>query len=380
MYRVYLYDNLGTDTASLLFARAKVHGWSKRINAPGKLIFSLPFGDTQATPANLRKYRRIRLFRRPRAGGAFVPVWYGYISSHKRTGQDEITVYCEGMLQFFTKRFTAVDENMNGQGSTEAFGLLTATNLGDGDTGIVSGDDGVTSTRDLTMQGAVDILRAWELLAQAHDAEFEIDDGGAFNFVSALGEDKSSTITLTFRRDGTPGTNVADIEEGEDGEPMANKVIATSGGLTSTQQVMDPTPYPRLIERRAINEAQDQTTLDSMASALLAQLQNPITDFRAIPLLATKKFNVSSGQRVMTGLDYADVSIGDLVTTDIITENQSMAVAKRVAEIVVETDEQANERIRYTLSQSGVFLTAAILDLDQARQIRRRIRELEAVV
>lgn len=383
MYRIDIYQTTGTSAVqTVLFTPAmSVRGWSKRINAAGKMVFSMQKFHEKATEENLRHYRRVRLYRKKRdTSGEYEAVWFGYIEATNEV-ENEIEVLCVGMLDLFLKRYTGGNEQFNGQGSTEAFDLLTATNTNDEDTGIVAGTGGVTTTRDLTMDGR-EILRAWEQLAQAHNAEFEIDDNGAFNFVPALGSDKSTIVTLTFRRDGQPGSNVSGITIGDDGRPMANKIIGVSSGgspLTSTQSdATSIATYGLLIERKNFNDANNQTTLDSITSAYLSQRANPITDFRVEPTPASKKFNPATGSNSVTGLQYGDVVVGDLVTVHFITENRTVSTTKRIAEIAVDVDDQGGEETLYTLSEAGVFITAAFLDATVIEELRLKLKEIEA--
>jgi len=382
MYRIALYTTTGDSSTTTVLSTGDmtVKGWSKRVNAPGKMTFSMHKANLKATATNLRQYRRARLYRRKRDNtNTYEAVWYGYIEGTKQIG-DEIEVVCVGMLQLFAKRETGVREQFNGQGSTEAFGLLTATNATDGATGITTGTGGVTSTRDLTLDQR-EISKAWEELAKAHDAEFEIDDAGAFNFVSALGTDKSATITLSFRQDGQPGSNVNELDLGEDGQDMANRLIGISsalGGLTSTKEdAASQTLYGVLIARKVFNEANDQTTLDAMTQAEVSQRANPITDLRMEPTLATKKFNAVTGTRVVSGLQYGDVVVGDTVTVNIVTPNRTISGAKRIAEITVDVDENGQERMRFTIAESGVYVTASYLDSKEIKDLKRTVKELE---
>lgn len=383
MYRIDIYQTTGTSAVqTVLFTPAiTVRSWGKRINAAGKMVFSMQKFHEKATEENLRHYRRVRLYRKKRdMSGEYEAVWFGYIEATNEV-DNEIEVLCVGMLDLFLKRYTGGNELFNGQGTTEAFGLLTDTNTNDENTGIVTGAGGVTSTRDLTMDSR-ETLRAWEQLAQAHNAEFEIDDEGAFNFVPALGSDKSTIVTLTFRRDGQPGSNVNRINIGDDGRPMANKIIGVSSGgspITSTQSdTASIAIYGKLIERKNFNDANNQTTLDSITSSYLSQRANPITDFRVEPTLASKKFNPATGSNSVTGLQYSDVVVGDLVTVHFITENRTISTTKRIAEITVDADENGHEEIRFTLSEAGVFITAAFLDASVIEELKLKIKEIEA--
>src|SRR5690606_6818432 len=137
------------------------------------------------------------------------------------------------------------------------------------------------------------------------------------------------------------------------------------------------TAYGVLIERKTFNEANDQDTLDAMTAAYLTQRSKPITDFRVVPTLASKKVHPYSGARTLSGLEYGDVVVGDLVTVTITTENSTISTAKRVAEIVVEVDENLLETMRFTLSESGVFVTSSMLDGAEIDDLKRRIKELE---
>lgn len=355
-----------------------VRGWSKRINAPGKLVFSIHRNHPAATDENLRMWRHVRLYRKPRDGTATkASVWYGLIISKRQLG-DHIEVLCHGALRIFDKRYTDQEATFSGQASTEALGLLSATNLNDGDTGIAEGDGGVTTTVSLILD-AITLSRAFEELAMASGAEYEVDDDALFNFVPSLGSDKSATIELIFRTNGDPGTNVIDFEVAEDGEPMANKIIGTtSGGLSSTYE--HPTSsdtYPVLVERKAFNSADDQTTLDSLVESYGLQRSFPIPDFQAVPATATKKFNAISGTREIAGLQYEDVQVGDLVLVTIITPNRNESVVKRIAEVIVDVDENLNERLRFTLTEAAIFVTERYLDETAFGDIKQRIQQIE---
>lgn len=383
MYRLAIYEGIDDEVRTVLFAPGELtlERWGRRINSPAPLVFSVHRFSAKATPETLRPYRRVRLFRRPRAGGEYEAEWFGYIEAVKEVGE-RIEVVCAGALKVFKKRYTGDNETFNGQGSTEAFGLLSDANSAD-DTGIVSGTGGVGATRSLTFN-AVDVLSAWERLALAHGAEFEIDAVGVFHFVPELGADKSGTIELIFRRDGQPGSTVDEIESGLDGEPMANRIMATSsasGGLTSVQDdVTSQGLYGLLVDRRQFSEATDQPTLDAMAGALLSQVKIPITDYRVKPTLAVKKLNPITSGRELTGIDVRDIDPGDLVTVTIRTENQSVSTVRRVVELVVSVDANLSETLLVTLSDAGVFVSSALLSANEVGDIKRRLREVETLL
>lgn len=379
--------SLSSSPSTVLFSPdITVESWSKRINAPGKMSFSMDASNEKATPDTLQLYRIVRLYHRYRDGTAgYSPVWLGYISAVQQN-ENRIEVICMGMLNLFKKRWAGTNQEFTGEGSDEAFGLLDDTNSDDGDTGIEEGDGGVTSTKDVKASGDVTIFHCWELLAQAHNAEFEIDDTGTFNFVDSLGSDKSGTVRLIFRLDGKPGSNVTQIDYGQDGEDMATQVIGRTtagGGLDSTRPTApsaNQTTYGMLIERRQFNEAQDQPTLDAMTDALLSQIENPISEFNVEPVVASKKLNTTSGEREVSGLQYEDVSVGDLIYAFISTRNQTVDQAKRIAELTVTVDETGDEKMSFTLSEAGVFVTADFLDANRVTDLVARVKQIESVL
>ncbi len=378
MYRIDLLTSTADDTPldSLFMPTAAVRGWSTRINAPGKHVFSLNRNNPAASAENLRMWRPVRLYRRPRDGtDTMLPAWYGYIMAKREVGE-RVEVVCEGGLKILTKRFTGASETFNGQGSDEAFGLLTDCN-GTGATGISEGEGGVTDTLNITLN-YVQALRAMEQIAEASGGEFAVDPDAALNFVPLLGSDKSDVVELIFHRDGKPGNNVAEFEVAEDGEPMANRVVGTAGGLTSTYNHPTSTDdYPVLVERKAFSHANDQGTLDALTESYGLQRGLPIPDFVGMPLTAAKKFNPLTGERELAGLQYEDVEVGDLVLVTIITGSLNESVVKRVAELTVDVDEQLNERLRFTFAEAGVFVTGKYLDDVAFADLRRRVQEIE---
>lgn len=379
MYRISIHDIVGTSPPAFHLFDAQPRSWSKRINSAGRLVFEMPRWSTNATEDKLQKYRRVKLWRRRRDGTkGYDAVFSGYIEAHTSV-DDRVEVVCPGMLDYFRKRFTNGSEQFNGAGSTEAFGLLTDTNAVN-DTGVTSGTGGVVSTKDLTSD--TDILRAWELIAQAHGAEFEIDDSFAFNFLPTLGTDKSSTIVLTFRRDETPGSNVFDYQDGEDARDMANRIIAKDSARTSTKNdTTSQTKYGIIMDKITISQSNDQATLDSMTDQYLTQRANPIKDRKVKPIMSRSRFDLASGGSVIRGLDLADVTPGDLVTINIITENQTLSsLTKRIAEFQVDVDDNGDESVRFTLTEADVFVTADLLDFEFQRENRRLIKEIESLL
>lgn len=393
MYRIAIFDNIGTRPAAMMIQSPIVKGWKKKLNAPGSMVFSLPMGDTRATTANLQPYRWVQLLREKRDGtDEYEVVWGGYIEASKENGS-VTDVLCQGFLNFFKKRLTAKDQTFSGGASSDAFGLLTTTNAADGgnaNTGITTGTGGIVTTNSTKAQGLYDILRAWEMIAQANGGEYEITDSGVFNFVPLLGTDKSSgdgRIIMRYRRDGTPGSNCVVAGLGSDGGNMINRCIgATSTGpLTSTKnnttnQFPNGLDYPILIEQKQFNEAQSQDALDAMTQRYVDQRANPITDYSIQPLSVEQVFDIVTGGKKLRGIDYGDVGVGDLILANIVTENQDIQEAKRIAEITVQVDGQGNEQIFYTLSEAGIYVTAAMLDSDQVSELKRRIKEIEAVL
>jgi len=115
-----------------------------------------------------------------------------------------------------------------------------------------------------------------------------------------------------------------------------------------------------------------------MTTAYLTQRANPLTDLSVEPAPASKTYNPITNTRTVTGLQYDDISLGDLITVNIVTPSRTVSTTKRIAELSVDVDENLNERMRLTLSASGVFITAAYLDSQTIDEVKRRIKELEA--
>lgn len=388
-YRLKIYGALGTGTpvTTLSTPDFTVIGWAKAVNGARNMAFALHAQNAKATPEYLRKERQIVLLRLSRDGtSVYLPVWRGFIQAEREAGgRKEIT--CRGLLDRLAKRYTAAGEAFTGQGSTEVFGLLADAN-GTGDTGIVAGTGGVTTTRSVTAQGAVPVLAMLEKLAQAHDAaEYEIDDDAALNFVPTIGADQSATVELVFRRDGTPGTNVDEIELGEDSRDLANRVIGFSSAFvgagnpyTANDTASQTDHGIILVERKQFNEAQNATALAAMTETYLTQVGNPITDFRVVPTLASKKFVTSSGERALSGLQYGDVAVGDLVTVTVLTGNTSISEVKRIAELSVSVSQAGTERLAFTFAKPGVFVTAGLLEAEEVRRLKRRVQEIDALL
>ena len=357
-----------------------VRRWSERINAPGKLFFTIPKRHKKANEDLLRHKRRVRLLRQNPRTEAYTAIWTGFIQDW-RDVDAEREVLCDGMLQAFADRTTANNEVFNGQGSTEAFDLLSATNTA-GATGITAGTGGVTTTRHVEMQGRQKVLYAWERIAQAHSAEFRITPQATLDFVSSLGSDQTSVIHIVYREDGEPNKNLADFQYALLGKNLINKVYGKAGTLSTTQSDTDSITKYGLQERSvSFAEAKSQTTLDEMASNWLSQRATPAPDFRVEPQLVRPLFNPQTGTRDLTGLDYSDISLGDLVKTTIITNNQtSQEVTKRIAEIVVNVDQQGNETMQWTLTDAGVFVTASWLSLTESSELKNRIKTLESLL
>lgn len=378
-FRLDMLTNIGPlEISTALFTPdISIESYSKRISAPGKMVFHIRTTHPKATDENLRMFRRVRLYRQ--VGTGYIPCWFGYIEDKSEFGK-EIEVICTGMLGFFTKRFTGLDQSFTGEGSADAFSLLEACNT-DSDTGVTEGDGDVDSTKNVQAQGRIDVLKAWQLLADAHGAEFEIDDEGEFHFVQSLGS--TLTIHLVYRRDGSSGNTVSVIRIGESGRDMATRVIGTTSADGVDPYIYNsPTQatYGVITEVKAFNEAKDSGTLQSMVEAYGSQRENPLPDFEVTPVGVHKELNQRTGEPELRGLDYFDVQVGALVPTQIITENRAQTTAKRIVEIMVRVDENGHEHMTFTLSNAGIHITADYLDASRTEEMNRRLRYLESVV
>src|SRR4051812_12540699 len=113
-YSLQIFGNVPTGVPVTTLTNFKTERWSKRMNAPGKLTFSIDAFDIKATDTNLRKKRRVKFWRKN------LGTWVGYIEDSRQV-DNRIEIICEGALQIFSHRYTAIDEAFTGQGSTEAF-------------------------------------------------------------------------------------------------------------------------------------------------------------------------------------------------------------------------------------------------------------------
>lgn len=374
------YDDSGTaevtySPLTILFNKDfSLRGWSFRINAPGKMVFRMDRFHAEAAETNLKPFRRVRLYRKG------VSTWFGYIEAVKDVGE-EIEVLCIGALGLFEYRDTTDTgvSSLDGAGSSEAFSLLTAAN-GQQGTGISEGTGGVSTSRDKDVSKR-SILTAWEEWAAACGAEFEITADAEFNFVSTLGSDQT-TLELTFRRDGVPGTNLAGIEYGVDGRRMATKIIgesSASGGLTSTYtNNTAPSEYGLLVERKTFNDAEDQGTLDALVTAYGSQVSMPPSDFLIEPEPLGKRVNAITGERDSFSIAYGTVGVGDLITAVIKTQSRDISETKRIAELRVQVGDNGQETQFFTLTEASVFITAALLDQEELRSVKQRLARLEA--
>jgi hypothetical protein len=382
MYRVCILNFNGTAAITTIF-NPVVHGWSKRINAPGPMTFSIPAADPKANRTVLQQYNQVELHRRKDDGTGFETVWTGYVMQTKRNGP-QLDVICNGLLGIYRKRMTNAGQTFAGQGSTDAFDLLAQANAS-GSTGVTAGTGGVTTARNTQANGRIEVFRAWEMIAQACGGEFEITDDRAFRFVPTLGQDKTTTI-LRLRKEGKPGSNVVAVELGASGEPMVNRLHASSstfdgaGSSITVNDTASQTIYPVLEEARQFNEAGDADTLLAMAQSYLSQRANPITDYRLQPVMSRKSFDILTGQQVVSGFKIGTFSVGDLVTCDILTENEELNEVRRIAEIQVSIGDDGLETVLFTLSKAGIFVTADYLDAGEISDLRRRVRELEQLL
>ncbi len=285
MYQIDIFSDtsLATVQDTLSTPDITVKGWTDMINGPGKLVFSMHKFNASATAENLRMWKPVRFYRWDEE---FIAIWYGFIMAKNKVG-DQIEVLCHGGLRVLSRRVinSGGSQTFTGPGSAAMFDVLDTTNSDDGDSGIVEGAGDVSTTLNITLNG-VDLLRVAEEIAGATGAEFRVNPDAELDFVQSLGTDKSEVLEFIYQQNGDP-SNLLDIEIGEDGEPMANRIYGTStegGTLQSTYtHPTSSTYYPRLIEVKAFNQANDQATLDALTETYGKQRGLPIPDLKAMP-------------------------------------------------------------------------------------------------
>lgn len=418
MFRLDVYPATGDRTiiTSFFTPDMTILNWSKRVSDAGTMTFSMPAFSTKATETNLKMYNQVRLWRRSRRTGEYLKVWTGYIEA-KQQFDDTIEVLCVGMVKLLEKRLTT---------SSTAQDVNTTLNTmnTDAPTGITVGNITATGTADLDT-GFSSIRTIIDRYADGANAEYEIDDEFAFNFVPLLGSDQSSIYTLVFRRDGSPGNTVQEVELGEDGERMVNRLTGVSHNVTNfgeyqiaydhATSTYDSDDSLDTYDRTAITQSGSETkiilncvdsqvdygydnerfiieeyasfddattfqTLQSMADDFVNQRKIPLSQYRIKPELIRRAFDPASGGRqvIESLLDYNDVSVGDLITVQVRTENQVIDDTRRITEITVTVNEELEEEMRFTLTQAGVRLTAVLAERKEVEELQRRIALLES--
>jgi hypothetical protein len=174
------------------------------------------------------------------------------------------------------------------------------------------------------------------------------------------------------------------LEDGEDGEPMANRIIGNTSAGGGLEYIYDDAAsqaiYPVLVEQKQFDLALDIGSLTAMTTAYGQQRANPVTDYQVQPMMAERKMSTVTGELVTVGMQYGDVVPGDLVMCDFMTESQNVQEARRLAEIIVEVNENMQETVSYTLTKSGIFLTTNYLDYDRIGDLTRRIQAAEQLL
>ena len=132
------------------------------------------------------------------------------------------------------------------------------------DTKIENGVQDVTTSIDITFNRNR-ILNAIRVIADAVNAQFEIDTDMKLNFKVTVGSDKSSSILFQYNTDQIQAANIVEFNVDDIGTEIISKVYGKADTLTSAKE--DATIKSNFgLQEKAKNfiEPNDQATLDGL--------------------------------------------------------------------------------------------------------------------
>lgn len=281
--------------------------WTKVLNAPGSLEFTIPLDHSAVTQSNFAVgQREVHLYRRgDDLGDTEQLVWGGYLTSADVSGW-AVRFAAQGWFSRLRKRMVTSDliyENTSDL--TIAWNLIShaqaATNGGMGITQGAASGSGATRTMVYCLEEEVVIADAIEELASAEDGfDFEITPAKAWKTYSPR-RAASSGITLNA------GTNVSDLSFSLDAEDLITqaRIVPDSDGCVA--------PTPITASAGASTYGLLQTRVDrgeNSASGFLQQLANEELRINGQP-----RFKASvqvDGELSSLGAD--DFNVGDTLT------------------------------------------------------------------
>ena len=231
--------------------------YSSKVNEIGRAHFIVRLDNAKATEANLRHYNRIEI-----TDSDGTVRWNGVISK-KNVRINQVTIECLSLLHILDKRLTADSDTLSGNANTKIAGLITTMNSSE-DTKIENGVQDVATSIDITFNRNR-ILNAIRVIADAVNAQFEIDMDMKFNFKVTVGSDKSSSILFQYNTDQIQAANIIEFNVDDIGTEITSKVYGKANTLTSAKE--DATIKSNFgLQERSKNfiEPNDQATLDGL--------------------------------------------------------------------------------------------------------------------
>ncbi|MFW5871829.1 MAG: hypothetical protein ACOCUT_01860 [bacterium] len=380
MFRIELLDAFGV--ALTLMSNTSVLRFKLKFFGGSAQLF-VPKGSPEATSTFLKKFNRIKIKRWNKSVNQYQSVFYGVIMKV----QEEDTGFAVGIehiLEIFKFRHTSQNQSISGQAGAEAFSLLTTANSG-GNTGVTAGTQNVSAIIELE-EDETPILDVWENIADQSDGEFEITADGKFNFLDRLGEDKSGSLTLYFRRGEESRSNIYAPRNDIEASKFITRLIAYSEDSSGNplRSVIDDVnlqaEFGIVTDTIRINSAKTQTALDTMAQEVLNQRKNQFSEID-IALVGKKKIKNLIGEEVESGIDFFDFNLGDDVNAEIYDDFQNINETRRILAIGY-MNSQNNDEIRLTLSKIGAKRLSKERNSDKAirEDLLQRMKQLERIL
>lgn len=297
----------GRSGGRLADIRPTLHSVSWKLNNEGRARFYLPYADSKCTRQNLKPGNYLLMeFENG------LPDWSGVIDYPLDRDGQGVTVSAFTGARLLDWRVSRADDHFQGMTAGGIFrqALRTANasrSLNVVENNIYAGGDAITQRWHY-----YNVLQRVRELARLSYQDFHIGhrvSGGAIQFLGnwyeRRGADKSQRVLLA------EGANVTSPHLSEQG-PVANVVIAVGEGAEWADRPVgtatDADSIAAYGYRQYVEQvpSDSQTTLDTMAQALLAQMAEPR---RMISMTVTDNAPAR----------FADYDIGDIVDTYIFT-------------------------------------------------------------
>lgn len=266
MISIYVY-NYDLSTPLTTFSSPSYSNLSvKKVHMGiGSAQFDIDLYDAKATPTNLRKYNRIKIYDNATL------VFNGYITSWRLSEQsNQVTVVCKHAFGLFDKRKTGASENQTGNAGVAIFAQLASTN-GVKNTNITAGTDTSAVSINQTFKHQT-LWKAWQDICKAGSAEIELADNDKINVAPQIGTDKSASVIIKFTETQENTNNITELDYTSEGDDMGNAITGLANALTSTQvDAVSQALYGLLEKVESFSDQPNQATLDKITTDTLIQ-------------------------------------------------------------------------------------------------------------